>query len=119
MLNRLIYAKLQEVRVVVLKTIDCLDIRLDRFGRKKYLFKCSKCGTDMWKDDNHRFLKLRNGTISFMAHSEHGYLQAPKEAITKEQYEEPSSKIKLIDFDQILEGRLTDQECEGGTCPVK
>jgi hypothetical protein len=36
-----------------------------------------------WLANNLKFLK----TISFLCHSEHGFAQAPKEAITKEQYE--------------------------------
>lgn len=58
-------------------------------------------------------------TISFMAESEHGYLQAPKQKITREEYEELSEKIKPIKFDQIGEGGLENQECADGYCPVK
>ena len=68
-----------------------------------------------WVHNNIKNIK----TISFMAHSEHGYIQAPKEAITKEQYEKMSEKIKAIDFDQIQEGGLESQECADGYCPVK
>lgn len=68
-----------------------------------------------WMEDNIGDIK----TISFMSHSEHGFLQAPKEPITEEQYEKLSAKIKPIDFDEIGEGDLESQECEGGACPVR
>lgn len=58
-------------------------------------------------------------TISFLLHSEHGFKQAPKEKITKEQYEELSSKVKPVDIDDIGSGDLDSQECAGGACPVK
>lgn len=57
-------------------------------------------------------------TISFLAHSEHGFLQAPKEAITKEQFEKLSAKVKPIDIDAITDGDMESQECEGA-CPTR
>lgn len=68
-----------------------------------------------WLGDNLKNLK----TISFLCHSEHGFKQAPKEAITKEQYERFSAKIKPIDIDSIGEGDLDSLECAGGACPIK
>jgi hypothetical protein len=71
-----------------------------------------------WLTDNISQLK----TISFLCHSEHGFKQAPKEAITKEQYERLSAKLKPIDVDQVDagEGELSDMMgCAGGACPVK
>lgn len=68
-----------------------------------------------WLTDNLKHLK----TISFLAHAEHGFLQAPKEAISKEQYEKLSAKIKPIDVDSIGGGDLDALECAGGACPVK
>lgn len=69
-----------------------------------------------WLADNLKYLK----SISFLCHSEHGFLQAPKEAITKDQYEKFSRKIKPIQFEDIGEGNLiSDIECEGGVCPVR
>ncbi len=59
-------------------------------------------------------------TISFLCHSEHGFKQAPKETITKEQYEKLSEKIKPINIDNAGDGLLESSlECEGGACPVK
>lgn len=58
-------------------------------------------------------------TISFLCHDDHGFEQAPKKAITKEQFEKLSSKIKPIKETEITEGFLESLECEGGVCPVK
>ncbi len=57
-------------------------------------------------------------TISFLLYNDHGFKQAPKEAITQEQYEKLSSKIKPIKEDDIQNGDLESQECEGA-CPIK
>lgn len=58
-------------------------------------------------------------TISFLAHQDHGFKQAPKEAITKEQYDRLSSKIQPIEMDMITGDDLESQECAGGMCPIK
>lgn len=69
-----------------------------------------------WLKDNLKYLK----TISFLCHSEHGFKQAPKEKISKEQYEKLSAKIKPINTDNAGDGSLQSSlECEGGACPVK
>lgn len=57
-------------------------------------------------------------TISFLAHSEHGFLQAPKEAITQEQFAKLSAKVKPIDFESIGDGEMESQEC-AGACPIR
>jgi ribonucleotide reductase alpha subunit len=59
-------------------------------------------------------------TVSFLRHTGHGFVQAPKEAITEEQYEKLSAKVKPIDFDNIEEaGTIEGTECESGSCPVR
>jgi ribonucleoside-triphosphate reductase len=58
-------------------------------------------------------------TISFLCHNDHGYNQAPKSSLTKEQYEKAMAKLKPIAFDRIEEGNLESQECAGGSCPVR
>lgn len=60
-------------------------------------------------------------TISFLCHSEHGYKQAPKEAISKEQYEKLAEKITPVDLDALdsVGEEVDSQECAGGVCPVK
>jgi ribonucleoside-triphosphate reductase len=69
-----------------------------------------------WLSNNISKLK----TISFLKYSGHGFVQAPKEPITKEQYEQFSAKIKPLDDSLIGEGELGGQlECDGGVCPLK
>jgi hypothetical protein len=58
--------------------------------------------------------------VSFLCANEHGFKQAPKEAITKEQYETLSAKITPIQMDLLGEGKeLEGTECLGGTCPMR
>lgn len=70
-----------------------------------------------WLKDNLSEIK----SISFLCHNDHGFVQAPYEAITEEQYNKLSSKITPIDFDRIEDGELLSSvECsEGGACPVR
>jgi hypothetical protein len=70
-----------------------------------------------WVGNNLRNLK----TISFLCHDDHGYRQAPKEAITKEQYEELSSKLLPVDLSDLACGEddVIVESCEGGACPVR
>lgn len=68
-----------------------------------------------WLSENINNLK----TISFLCHNDHGFIQAPLEAITKEQYESATSKLKPIDVSAIPEGDLESLECSEGLCPVK
>lgn len=69
----------------------------------------------VWLAQNLQYLK----TISFLCHSDHGFKQAPKEAMTAEAYERLSSKIKPIEMDEIKGDDLDSQECAGGVCPIK
>lgn len=68
-----------------------------------------------WLSNNLKYLK----TISFLCHNDHGFIQAPIEAMTQEDYEKKASKVKPIDFDTITSGELESLECEGGVCPIK
>jgi len=69
-----------------------------------------------WLAQNLKDLK----TISFLCHNDHGFKQAPKEAISKEQYEKAVPKLKPVDIDGIGEGQELDgTECAGGACPVR
>lgn len=69
-----------------------------------------------WLENNYKYIK----TISFLSYSDHGFKQAPLEKILKEDYEKLSSKIKPLNFEEILEDKeLEGIECEGGACPVK
>lgn len=60
-------------------------------------------------------------TISFLPHSDHGFKQAPLQAITKEEYEKAIAKIKEIDISQLenVNESLDTSDCEGGACPIK
>jgi ribonucleoside-triphosphate reductase len=59
-------------------------------------------------------------TISFLLHKGHGFVQAPKEPITKEQFEELSVKVRPINIGTVGVGKdLGVSDCEGGACPVK
>ncbi len=70
-----------------------------------------------WLGNNLKYLK----SISFLCHNDHGFKQAPKEAITKEEYEKRVSTIKTLNFDEVDTSESTDLnlECEGGVCPIK
>lgn len=59
-------------------------------------------------------------TVSFLCHSDHGFKQAPKEAITREQYDRLSGKVRPIELDAITDGAtVSDLECAGGICPIR
>jgi hypothetical protein len=59
-------------------------------------------------------------TISFLKHTGHGFVQAPKEAITEAQYEKLSAKVRPIEFDNLeAAGTIEGTECESGSCPVR
>ena len=59
-------------------------------------------------------------TISFLCHSDHGFLQAPWEAISAETFRAESTKIKPLDYEGLGVGDgLLDLECAGGVCPVR
>lgn len=56
--------------------------------------------------------------VSFLPYSDHGYVQAPYEAITKERYEEMASQIKPVDFDEVYDRGESDKFCEGDKCLI-
>ena len=68
-----------------------------------------------WLGNNLKYLK----TISFLCHNDHGFKQAPKEAITKEEYDKLAPKITSIDMEAIHQGELDSLECASGSCPIK
>ena len=68
-----------------------------------------------WLNDNLKNIK----TISFLCHSDHGFKQAPLEAISQEQFEKSTSKIKAINEGSIGEGDLESVECSSGACPIR
>ena len=58
-------------------------------------------------------------TLSFLLYSDHGFAQAPYEAITKEQYLEMSAKVTPINSVEISEDSFDLDECASGACPIK
>ena len=62
-------------------------------------------------------------SVSFLLHSEHGFVQAPLEEITKEKYDSMVQKMKPISglHEKIdATGALIDGiECAGGACPLR
>lgn len=80
------------------------------YYKKEEIYKIKQ-----WLKENIDELK----TISFLCHNEHGFKQAPIEAINKEKYEKNMSKLKDMNMDDINDGALENLECEGGMCPIK
>lgn len=68
-----------------------------------------------WLAANLQYLK----SISFLLHSDHGFKQAPKEAMTEKEYSKLSAKLLPIELDQITEGDLDQPDCVGGVCPIR
>jgi ribonucleoside-triphosphate reductase (thioredoxin) len=62
--------------------------------------------------------KKAHKSLSFLLHQDHGFKQAPYEAISKEQYEEMVSKTRLITSITSAEFDGGD-DCATGACPVK
>lgn len=64
-------------------------------------------------------------TIAFCRHSGHGFIQAPNEAITREQYEEFVRKVEPIESGDFAGGADMDDtsidgiECIGDRCGIK
>jgi len=60
-------------------------------------------------------------TCSFLLRYDHGFVQAPFESITREQYEEMVKKVKPMTGNMSISIDDTDtaDECAGGICPIK
>ena len=58
-------------------------------------------------------------SVSFLLHSEHGFIQAPYEEIDLDQYEKMIKKVKPIKFIQTSNQMIEGIECEGGACPIR
>jgi adenosylcobalamin-dependent ribonucleoside-triphosphate reductase len=70
---------------------------------------------DWMKNNYNNSLK----TVSFLLHSDHGFIQAPLEEITKEQFDELSSKVIKIESLSTTGDFEMDAECASGVCPIK
>jgi hypothetical protein len=57
-------------------------------------------------------------TLSFLQHSEHGFVQAPYEEVSKEKYDDLVKATRLISSISNAVFEAAD-ECAGGVCPVK
>jgi ribonucleoside-triphosphate reductase (thioredoxin) len=62
--------------------------------------------------------KNSHKSLSFLLHSDHGFKQAPYEAISKEQFDDLVSKTRLITSIQTAEFDGVD-ECANGSCPIR
>ena len=62
--------------------------------------------------------ETRLKAVSFLRYEETGYKQAPYEPITKEQYEEMSSKITPFQRAHMTTGGAGTKFCDGDTCVV-
>lgn len=64
-------------------------------------------------------------TVSFLLHNDHGFAQAPLEAITKTQYEEmvkncrPITSTEGVCYVSENIDLLAENECQGGMCPLR
>jgi len=56
--------------------------------------------------------------ISFLPIEEHGYVQAPYETITAEQYLDMTRNLKPIDMNASLEKAAAPKGCDGETCVI-
>lgn len=59
-------------------------------------------------------------SISFLRHTAHGFVQAPYEEITPQQYAEMTSKVKPIT--KVTESEVRDplvSDCDAGSCPIR
>jgi adenosylcobalamin-dependent ribonucleoside-triphosphate reductase len=74
------------------------------------------------KEDIQHILELYEDSlkgISFLPIEEHGYVQAPYETITKEQYLEMSKDLKPIVFDDASEGdAVAPKYCDSDSCEL-
>jgi hypothetical protein len=62
--------------------------------------------------------KNSHKTLSFLLHSEHGFLQSPYEEITKEEFERLNRTTTLITSIDSADFESND-ECAGGHCPIR
>jgi ribonucleoside-triphosphate reductase (thioredoxin) len=60
-------------------------------------------------------------TLSFLLYHGHGFIQAPYETITKEEYDKLMINVKPITSITIKESDIIsgNEECESGACPIK
>lgn len=70
-----------------------------------------------WLNDNYN---TGIKSVSFLLHSDHGFVQAPYQEITKEEYEQYAAMVTPITSGNVNEDDMLDSfECVGGVCPIK
>ena len=78
-----------------------------------------------WLDQNYHD-KIKS--VSFLLRSDHGFKQAPLEALTKEEYEAEVARLTPIDPDKLAEAVLRQttaaemadaEDCAKGGCPIR
>jgi len=57
--------------------------------------------------------------VSFLLHSDHGFVQAPYEEIDQEHYDRIVKRVKPIVTIQTSNEMIEGIECEGGACPIR
>lgn len=65
-----------------------------------------------------KYYRNNHKSLSFLLHNEHGFVQAPYEEVTKEQFRELNNRTTIISSIASAEFEGGD-ECAGGACPVK
>jgi len=69
-----------------------------------------------WLRINYKNVK----SVSFLLHNDHGFDQAPLEAITKQDFDKLSALVTPItSLTQLNMDDIDIQDCEGGACPVR
>jgi len=58
-------------------------------------------------------------SVSFLLHSDHGFVQAPYEEIDQEHYDRIVKRVKPIVAIQTSNEMIEGIECEGGACPIR
>lgn len=120
--------------IQVPETLPCADDGFDTWAQLDALLMAQKHWADQavsvtvyYKRDDIPRIKAwlalnlsKLKTISFLCHNDHGFKQAPKEAISKEKFEELSAKVRPLQLEDDAGGEMVDgAECAGGACPVR
>jgi len=56
--------------------------------------------------------------ISFLPRNDHGYVQAPKQVVTQQEYEAYAAQLKPYDFQGLRTHETEDKFCDGGLCTI-
>jgi hypothetical protein len=57
--------------------------------------------------------------ISFLPYSDHGFVLAPYEPISEEEYHRRAAKVSMTEIDLHGTSDIDEADCEGGACPVR